>query len=381
MYFRTRRSSSVTIAIIPIPHPNLFRDSLRSSQVAAPSTPPSSLILHTATVLKGSLLPSPEHQLDHPELPTHIYTSSWQSWGFAGTTERGRPQPRHALPDVFAGEFHRGGEGPLLPWDERSDAWNGKNNGWYSSDGFAAITSNGNSTHGCHREAAMVDSSGGPSLVVGMLSQKSNFSIFTADKELESIALHSSYDGTVVGTSPPPPTDFCWLQLLEPHNYKDEILADYLDTLGANNKARNPPKVPLSIGWCSWYDHYEKISEDVIINNLKKLQATKDKFPANVIVVDDGYMTKWGDWDSLKPGLFPSGMKGLASSIKEAGFKPGVWLAPFAADKGSKIAKEHPEWITKVQGSKTKAANSANCAKWFYGLDATNPEVIEHVKK
>jgi len=34
-----------------------------------------------------------------------------------------------------------------------------------------------------------------------------------------------------------------------------------------------------------------------------------------------------------------------------------------------------------VQGSKTKAANSANCAKWFYGLDATNPEVIEHVKK
>ena len=100
-----------------------------------------------------------------------------------------------------------------------------------------------------------------------------------------------------------------------------------------------------------------------------------------MVVVDDGYMTSWGDWDSLKPGLFPSGMKGLASSIKEAGFKPGVWLAPFAADKGSQIAKDHPEWIIKAQGSSTKPANSANCAKWFYGLDATNPEVIEHVKK
>ena len=31
-YFRTRRASSLITAIIPIPHPNPFRDSLRSSQ-------------------------------------------------------------------------------------------------------------------------------------------------------------------------------------------------------------------------------------------------------------------------------------------------------------------------------------------------------------
>ena len=46
----------------------------------------------------------------------------------------------------------------------------------------------------------------------------------------------------------------------------------------------------------------------------------------------------------------------------------------------SLASSQHPEWIIKAKGSTTKPANSANCAKWFYGLDATNPGVIEHVK-
>ena len=135
----------------------------------------------------------------------------------------------------------------------------------------------------------MVDSAGGPSLVLGMLSQRSNFSVVTADKDLETIAVHSSYDGCVVSAGElPESTDLCWVQLLEPQNYKDEIMADYLDALGKHNNARCPPKEPLSIGWCSWYDYYEKISEEVrtdggLKEGALKVEAFVEKFFVKVL--------------------------------------------------------------------------------------------------
>jgi alpha-galactosidase len=90
-------------------------------------------------------------------------------------------------------------------------------------------------------------------------------------------------------------------------------------------------------------------------------------------------MTAWGDWTSLKPGKFlkDGGMKVLADAIRSKGMKPGVWLAPFAADKGSQLAKDHPDWI--IKNDLGRFANSSNCGKFFYGLDATNPAVRKHV--
>ena len=68
----------------------------------------------------------------------------------------------------------------------------------------------------------------------------------------------------------------------------------------------------------------------------------------------------------------------MASTIKAKGFKPGLWIAPFAADKGSALAKDHPDWIIRTENG--RPSNSGNCAKFFYGLDATNPEVVEHAR-
>jgi hypothetical protein len=53
-------------------------------------------------------------------------------------------------------------------------------------------------------------------------------------------------------------------------------------------------------------------------------------------------------------------------------------MAPFAADKHSKLAVQNPEWI--IRNNAGIAANSSNCGKFFYGLDATNPSVREYVQ-
>ena len=86
----------------------------------------------------------------------------------------------------------------------------------------------------------------------------------------------------------------------------------------------------------------------------------RNKIMSNVGLIDDGYMTAWGDWGSLKPKAFPTAftlgpnptekdvdacMKSLSDSMRSNGMRPGIWLAPFAADKHSKITKAHPDWI------------------------------------
>lgn len=107
--------------------------------------------------------------------------------------------------------------------------------------------------------------------------------------------------------------------------------------------------------------------------NHLKTQITSD-----VSIIDDGYITAWGDWASLKAKQFPDprSMKTLAENIEMNGMKAGLWMAPYACDKQSLLAKEHPDWI--IKNDEGRIANSSNCGKFFYGLDATNPEVREY---
>ena len=89
-------------------------------------------------------------------------------------------------------------------------------------------------------------------------------------------------------------------------------------------------------------------------------------------------MTAWGDWGDLKPEAFPGdGLHGVSRDISAKGMRPGLWLAPFAADKHSKLAKNNPDWI--IRNNSGAYANSSHCGKFFYGLDATNPGVRGHV--
>jgi alpha-galactosidase len=90
------------------------------------------------------------------------------------------------------------------------------------------------------------------------------------------------------------------------------------------------------------------------------------------------YMTAWGDWADLKPKAFPGGgLHDVSRDISKTGMRPGLWLAPFCADKHSKVSKKHPDWV--IRNNTGEVANSSHCGKFFHGLDATNPEVRDHV--
>ncbi|KAI7869993.1 glycoside hydrolase superfamily [Spinellus fusiger] len=130
-------------------------------------------------------------------------------------------------------------------------------------------------------------------------------------------------------------------------------------------------------GWTSWYNYYADVSEEIILENINAL--SHHKYPINVFQIDDGFQTAIGDWLSIN-NKFPSGMKSVATRIKQANFMAGLWLAPFAVGFSSQLAKEHPEWL--IQDPITNKAVVAG-PNWggFYALDMYNKDARLYLKK
>lgn len=133
-------------------------------------------------------------------------------------------------------------------------------------------------------------------------------------------------------------------------------------------------------GWCSWYNYYGLESQADIISEVNAIAESEFADKIQVIQIDDGWNLPtnehpcvWGDWFSGEK--FPQGMKYISDYIHSKGFESGLWLAPFAVSKDSNLFKEHPEWL--LGGTSGLLDNQAD----VYGLDTTNPEVQDFLKK
>lgn len=132
-----------------------------------------------------------------------------------------------------------------------------------------------------------------------------------------------------------------------------------------------------ALGWTSWYHYYTDISEEVILENLN---AFKEKnIPIDLFQIDDGFQRSVGEWTTPNE-KFPKGMKHIADEIHGAGYKAGLWLAPFICEKKSAITKEHPDWLLQNdKGKPIKAGLNPGWSGVYYALDIYNPEVRAHV--
>lgn len=129
-------------------------------------------------------------------------------------------------------------------------------------------------------------------------------------------------------------------------------------------------------GYTSWYNYFQNIDERIILRDLDGLDAVQDV--VNIFQVDDGYETFVGDWLDPNPKKFPHGMGYIAQRIHEKGYKAGLWLAPFNAQRVSRIAKEHPDWLVKDE----KGNPVLGCAGWggAYTLDLYNEEARDYIR-
>eukprot|EP00934_Nitzschia_sp_Nitz4_P004031 Nitzschia sp. Nitz4//scaffold7_size249615//235022//238213//NITZ4_001219-RA/size249615-processed-gene-0.166-mRNA-1//1//CDS//3329558568//4021//frame0 len=336
-------------------------------KVLLPPPPTNAIMLDTVTVLDG--------KLDWNESPTHVYIHGYQSWSFTGSIAKGQSQPKPALPNVFSRAFNLGAVLPLPPtYPIRGEKpISSSNPPFYQSDFFSCIST---------ATSAGLDQHGGAAFVVGWVSQHKQFGLIGFDKELQRVSMHASHQAQLAinGEASVVETDWAYAQVVPPEQYDEEPMVHFLHAVAAFHQAKPLHRGrSLLTGWCSWYHYYENISQDNLKQNFAKLAAMKQTVPTNVAVVDDGYMKAWGDWDVFKSADKFTDMSLVSNDIQSYGMKPGIWLAPFACDKNSLIAKHHPEWI--IRNENGVPANSSNCGKFFYGLDATNPNVRKHVKE
>jgi len=148
------------------------------------------------------------------------------------------------------------------------------------------------------------------------------------------------------------------------------LLKLYADCLGEATGALRRRGAPS--GWCSWYHFFgENTGEDVLAN----LKAAKEhELPLQVMLIDDGYQREIGDWLEVDENKFPQGMKWLAQRIAEAGYRPGLWVAPFAVSSLSRLYAEHPEWVLRSESGEPLLAWH-HWAVPVYALDVSNPDV------
>lgn len=152
----------------------------------------------------------------------------------------------------------------------------------------------------------------------------------------------------------------------------------YADAVAEEMVARVPASVPT--GWCSWYYFYNRVTEADVVANLQEMQRTGH--PAEYVQIDDGYQSATGDW--LSPNeKFPGGMSELADTIVKAGYKPGLWLAPFVMHEDSAVLRDHPEFALESQDGGTLFVDTwlgrcavldcshPGAAQWLHDLVAT----------
>lgn len=143
-------------------------------------------------------------------------------------------------------------------------------------------------------------------------------------------------------------------------------------------------------GWCSWYSLYAAIDEARILDHLDGAQAFRDTHdvPLDVFLIDDGFTPEMGDWLDVKP-QFPRGMAPLLKDIAQAGFTPGLWIAPFMVGNRSKLFQQHPDWVVRERATGEPLAHMTFYGefRWhkrseeYYPLDITHPGAEAYIRE
>jgi alpha-galactosidase len=134
-------------------------------------------------------------------------------------------------------------------------------------------------------------------------------------------------------------------------------------------------------GWCSWYCFGPRVTAEQVLANLDVIAR---RVPGlKYIQIDDGYQPAMGDW--LETGsAFGGDVQGVLKAIRARGFEPAIWVAPFIAEKESRLFREHPDWLVQDEHGAPLAADRVTFGGWrrgpWFAVDGTHPEARRHLE-
>jgi alpha-galactosidase len=132
-------------------------------------------------------------------------------------------------------------------------------------------------------------------------------------------------------------------------------------------------------GWASWYQYHDNITPDILYRNIEAIRSHNLGF--DFFLVDDGWQAAMGDWLDQSPA-FKGKMREIADTVRAAGMRPGLWLAPFSVAGNSELFRLHPEYVLKNEyGKPLKAGYNPTWQCFYYGLDVTHPRFAEYLRE
>jgi len=279
------------------------------------------------------------------EVERAFFSNGWQSWSYSaayGESETQRSTRLGPIQTVINDNF-----GTAQP----------RSAGHFSGNMFGVIG----------------DRASGNGILIGFLSQEQHFgSVEAWLKKSLSAALWANGDGTRLDPGEVVETDWAVMQAVSLRN--SDPLADYLDAAATLNAVKLRSEIP--VGWCSWYQYYQKVSADDIRQNLKTISDYKKQIPLSLVQIDDGFESQIGDWFTFR-NTFPNGVAGLSEEIRQSGLEPGLWLAPFIVHPKSKLIKEHPDYILRNRNG--RPVNAGFVWNVFtIALDLTHPGAMDY---
>lgn len=158
---------------------------------------------------------------------------------------------------------------------------------------------------------------------------------------------------------------------------REQLLERLATRLVANHPPMRFPKPPT--GWCSWYCFGPRVTAQQVLDNLDFI--AKHSPGLRYIQIDDGYQPAMGDW--LETGAaFGGNVQGVLKQIRQRGFEPAIWVAPFVAEEKSHVFQQHPDWFVKDDEGKPLRSDRVTFGGWrrgpWYVLDGTHPAVQKH---
>ena len=160
------------------------------------------------------------------------------------------------------------------------------------------------------------------------------------------------------------------------------VLDECYDRWFALSGVRARPVKPV-VGYTSWYRHYGDITAEKLLADLTDIDtkgtpivASMGKWAHRLFQIDDGYC-KVGDWLDVDQGDFPQGLAPLTDRIRERGFMPGLWVAPYVCERESRLFEEHRDWLLRDEAGNLVPTGS----HWSggYALDTLNVDVRSYV--
>lgn len=147
---------------------------------------------------------------------------------------------------------------------------------------------------------------------------------------------------------------------------------------------------PPAFHWCSWYYHYENMSQEILDGFLADLESepADGRTDFNYIQIDAGYTPHVGDWLTFNH-RYPGGLSRAASSILDRGYAAGIWIAPFMVGDQSRLYSEHPDWVVHNKDgtpfvrfrSYTEPKIWGNTDNDYYVLDMTHPDASSYLRE